>query len=109
MADTLLPQPNSEVSSPTPLAFVVAVGAGAYILGRYTRRVGEEALPSLLALGMTYVVFRGLDMLWPFGMKAVHRTPIPAVVNGIAQGFQKPLGYVPASQAIVDAEKYMVK
>lgn len=71
--------------SSLPLGMLATVGATAYIVGRYTKKDGDSPLPSITALAMTYVVFRGLDFLWPAALSAVNNTTLPLDVAGLAQ------------------------
>lgn len=83
----------SQSSSP-PLGLLATVGAGAYIAGRYMKREGDSQLPSITALALTYVVFRGLDFLWPHALGVVNNTTLPGNIEGISQAFKNAAGSV---------------
>jgi hypothetical protein len=70
------------------LGLLATLAAGAYIAGRFSKKESESPLPSLGRLAMTYVVFRGLDLLWPEAFKAVTQTTLPGTVGGISQAFK---------------------
>ncbi len=87
---------NQVSSGPLPLALLATVGVGGYIAGRFTKKDGDSPLPSLTSLALTFVVFRGLDVLWPsvFGtVQNAVQTTVPAIagfnVGGIAQAFRQ--------------------
>lgn len=114
MADAPNPQPKT---GGLPVLMLATIGAGAYIAGRFSRKEGESPLPSLGALAMTYVVFRGLDMLWPSAVDVVKTTlpfNVDGAVGGIAQAFRNqaplssgPLSFYSPRNATVDG--YSVK
>lgn len=72
----------------SPVGLLLTVGASAYVAGRYMKKEGDSPLPSITALALTYVVFRGLDMLWPMALGAV-QTTLPLNVGGISQAFKQ--------------------
>lgn len=74
------------------LGLLAVLAGGAYIVGRFSKKESAEALPSLGTLVMTYVVFRGLDLLWPEAFKAVTQTTLPGTVGGISQAFRSNMG-----------------
>lgn len=84
----------SQPSASLPLGLLATVGAGAYIAGRYMKKESDSALPSITALAMTFVVFRGLDLLWPVALNAASTTTLPLNVSGISQAFKSAAGSV---------------
>ena len=63
------------------LGLFAVIAAGGYFVGRFAK--GEEKLPALTTLAMTYVVFRALDAVWP---RTGDVTTLPLILTPPASG-----------------------
>lgn len=96
--------PPASPSGGVSLGLLAALAASAYVAGRFTKSGSESPLPSLSTLVMTYVVFKGLDIVWPVALTTVQATTLPGTLSGMRQMFSAPrVNFTPPSKQTVDS------